>query len=280
MLGAALAPPRPAWAGGLRVAALDWALAATAVAVGARVVGVPAVDYYRRAVVEPALPADVVDVGLLFTPNFELLDELRPDLIVIPPGLRAAESLLARIAPVRCVDLAPDGGDALDNAVAATVAFADALGAREGGARLIADMERTFRDAAGALSARRGERFFIAMLADDRHLTLLGPGSLFDDVLGRLGLVNAQREPGLWGGRSVVGLDRLARQPEAGIVLIDADGENLAAPIDPNGVFWRALPAVRAGRVFHLPAVLDNGGAPAARRFATLLAAVLGKGSA
>ncbi|OCC05500.1 hypothetical protein BA190_08820 [Labrys sp. WJW] len=261
-----------------RIVVLDWALAATAVSIGANVIGVPAIDYYRRSAVEPALPSGVVDVGLLFTPNFELLDELKPDLIVIPPALQVAGGLLKRTAPVVTISLEHEGRHSIEAAATATRLLASLLRMPQQGEALIEDTRQHLAQAAAEVARWRGRPFFIAMFADGQHLTLFGPKSLFADVLGALALVNAEEKSGFWGGRIVVGLDRLAGVPDAGIILIDAGDGNAMAQASAGGIFWNSLPAVRDGRVFQLPAILENGGLSAADRFARLLVASLKAG--
>jgi iron-chelate-transporting ATPase len=72
---------------GPRLAVLDWGLAETCLALGCVPVGVPAPAWYDRYAVEPPMPPGVADVGLLFTPNFEVLQDLALDAVVIPPLL-------------------------------------------------------------------------------------------------------------------------------------------------------------------------------------------------
>lgn len=261
-----------------RIVVLDWALAATALALGANVIGVPATDYYRQVAVEPAIPDGTVDIGLLFTPNFELLDELRPDLIVIPPGLAVARPFLSRIAPVASVDLAPDGTASLAAAKAGTLRLGQILGLDGPAHRLIGDMEDMVARAAGQLAFWRSRPILIAMPVDDRHLTLFGPGSLFAEVITALSLTNGLSQGGFWGGRVLAGLEKIAAYPDVTLVLIDPDGDNAVTRAGMKSVFWQALPAARDNRVFRLPPVLENGGIPAAMRLARLLSATLGRG--
>ncbi len=78
----------------------------------------------------------------------------------------------------------------------------------------------------------------------------------------------------LWGG-TVIGVEELAEDPEAVIVLIDAPG---LAPTEnfTRSPIWQALPAVRAGRSIRLPSFWGFGALPTAVRFAETLAASLG----
>ncbi|NTF44183.1 ABC transporter substrate-binding protein [Rhizobium rhizogenes] len=263
-----------------RIVVLDWALAASALALGANIVGVPAIDYYRQSVIEPPMPDEVTDVGLLFTPNFELLDELAPDLIIIPPSLRIGEPFLQRIAPTVIIDLSHNGDATIASAISGTEQLANAIGQQSTWPALRAVMERQLQDAKVLVSSWHERPLWIATSADDRHLTVFGPGSLFADILDRLGLINAQKDSGFWRGQATVGLDRIAGVPEAGLVLIAADGSNSVSMPSADGVFWQALPPVRDGRIFQLPPVMDNGGVPAIIRFARLLATALnGKGA-
>lgn len=264
----------------LRIVVLDWALAATALALRANVVGVPAIDYYRQSVIEPPMPDEVTDVGLLFTPNFELLDQLAPDLIIIPPSLRIGEPFLKRIAPTVIVDLSRNGDATISSAISGSETLAKALDAQAEWLALRSRMERQLQDATAQLSSWHRRPLWITTSADDRHLTAFGLGSLFADILTRLGLSNAQKDGGFWRGQATVGLDRIASVPEAGLVLIAADGSNSVSMPSVDGVFWQALPAVRDNRLFQLPPVMDNGGVPAIIRFARLLAVSLsGRGA-
>jgi hypothetical protein len=70
---------------GLRVAAMDWALAETMIALGHRPIAIVAANDWNRFVVEPSLPAGIVDLGLQPEINFELLASLDPDLILTSP---------------------------------------------------------------------------------------------------------------------------------------------------------------------------------------------------
>lgn len=258
-----------------RTVVLDWALAATALALGATVIGVPAIDYYREAVVQPEMPDSVHDVGLLFTPNFEMLDALKPDLIVIPPALSPAQSFLERISPVLTVDLSPDGTSSLAAARAGTLRFADALSLRSSALHLIEETNQAIEGAARNAEGWRSRPILIGSRLDDRHMMLYGPGSLFADVVDAMSLSNAIDKSGPFGGRATVGLERVAEHPEAILFLIDPDNNAGADQAPKASLFWQALPAVRENRVVRLAVVMENGGLPAAARLANLLSASL-----
>lgn len=72
-----------------RIAAIDWAMLETSVALGVMPVAATELIQFRAGAVEPDIPESVADLGLRGAPNFELLQLTRPDLILISPFTRA-----------------------------------------------------------------------------------------------------------------------------------------------------------------------------------------------
>lgn len=259
-----------------RIVTFDWPLTATALSLGADVVGLPSPEYYDLSTVEPALPAGIVDVGLLFTPSFEILDELHPDLIVIPPDLAYAAPMFQRISRTVIIDLSGSGADPLGAARAGTADLAQRLQLDAAGEALAARYDRAVISARKTLSRLSEGTVLIGSFADDRHLTVYGQDTLLGRVLTDLGLTNALAGLNGASGRSVIGVERLARVPDAAILLLANGGNNAVPENSAAGIFWQALPAVRDKRVTELPAVLEDGGLPAALRLCRLLAGKAG----
>ncbi|WP_159107460.1 ABC transporter substrate-binding protein, partial [Azospirillum sp. B506] len=157
----AASPPR-------RVAVLDWGLAASCVALGCVPVGVPAPSWCTRYVGYPALPAGVVDVGLLFTPNFELLQELKPDAILIPPGLDVMRGPLERVAPVFAVALDRPGAAVLERAGSETRRLAALLGLEAAAEALAARAEAALEKAAHRLAPLADRPVWLVNILDQR----------------------------------------------------------------------------------------------------------------
>jgi ABC-type Fe3+-hydroxamate transport system substrate-binding protein len=82
-----------------RIVVLNWSLTEMVLSLGVTPVGVPAPAWYTSSVVEPPLPAGIVDLGLLYQPNYDLLYELKPDLILITPAHSSVRASFERIAP-------------------------------------------------------------------------------------------------------------------------------------------------------------------------------------
>ncbi len=258
---------------GMRVAVLDWGLAETCLALGCVPAGVPAPPWYDRYAVEPPMPPGVPDVGLLFTPNLELLQELAPDAVLISPLLALLRGHLERIAPLIVASVYRPAPGAYDWAQAETRRLAERLGRAAAGAALEADCRATLAQARAALAGYDGRPLYVLSVLDAQHVNVFGRNSLHHDVLLRLGLRNA------WDGDTAgefatLGIERLVQTPEARIIAIAAGGGDRLGAVAASPL-WQALPAVRAGRVLPVGPVLGSGGLPAARRFARLLASAL-----
>jgi iron complex transport system substrate-binding protein len=257
----------------LRIAALDWGMVATLVSLGVTPVGVPAPAWYDRYVVDPALPTSVVDVGLLFTPNFELLQALAPQLIVTTPLLQQAAPMLQRIAPVYADLIFQPTPDVLDIAERGTLGLAERIGARGAGEQLIASTRNELTATAQRFAGQATRPFIIASPLDNRHVSLFGPNSLYGGVLRRCGLTNADMT--IQGEFNIVGLEKLGSYGDATMILIDSPVvPGMAARLTESRL-WRTFPFVLDGRLHILPAVLGSGGLPSASRFARLLADAL-----
>lgn len=89
-------------------------------------------------------------------------------------------------------------------------------------------------------------------LIDPRHMLVLGPNCLFQEVLDEYGIVNAwQGETNFWGS-TAVSIDRLAMYKEADVICFD-HGNNTDMNALMATPLWQAMPFVRAGRFHRRP---------------------------
>ncbi|TNC13048.1 iron-siderophore ABC transporter substrate-binding protein [Methylobacterium terricola] len=268
------APAHGAGAARPRVAAIDWAMLETALALGAEVVAGAELVLYRRLVVEPPVPDRVADLGLRGSLNVEALLRAAPDLILSAPWYGRIEGQLARIAPVLSLRIDQRGRPPYAAAVEATRIIAARAG-RDGEAeRVIAETEAALAAAAGRLAPRRGERIFVISVGDPRHFRAFGPDSMHGAVLDRLGLTSAWTGNTRYVAQAPVDILALAQDPQAGIVVIGPLPPDAARAL-PRSALWNALPAVRENRVRVLDPVNPFGALPTAARFARLLAEAL-----
>ncbi len=111
-------------------------------------------------------------------------------------------------------------------------------------------------------------------LGDARHFRVFGADSMFGEVLSALGLANAWTEETSYSAMAPVGLEALARVPDAWIVMIPPLPPERIASCSDQRLLERAARRARGPRA---DARLDQpfGALPAARRFARLLAEAL-----
>ncbi len=257
-----------------RLAAIDWAMMETAIALGHMPVAGCELIRFRASTTEPRLADGVTDLGLRGAPNFELLQLVRPDLILSSPYYTRHEARMSGIAPVLSLTFFQPGEPPLPRAMAALTDLAQALGDPAAGMAAVAQTEAAF----DAL-ARRARRFadrpvMLIDIGDARHFRAFGADSLYGSTLQRIGLPNAWTEATRFSFAAPVPLDRLADLPAARFVLV-APVPLVARDQLRRSALWNALPEVRAGRVLQLPPGNPFGAVPAARHFASLLIGAL-----
>lgn len=254
-----------------RLAVLDWAWAETALAIGIDPVAVAEADLYQERVVAPALPRGTVDLGLRSWPNMELLKSLRPDFIFSQADYGVSTSRLETIAPTLALPLYTRERRPLHFAEAGVATIASTLDREAKGQAFLEAADALFADVRAGLQAYDSRPLLMIKFADDRLIDIYGPGSLFHDVLGRLGIQNAWDQAGSHWGFSTVGLDAIARYREARLVIIEPEP---TASLLESGL-WNAIPSVRAKRVITIPQTWVFGGLPSALRFAAILGKAL-----
>lgn len=266
--------PSGAEAAGPRVAALDWGLASTVAALGAGPAAVAERDGYARWVGAPTLPAATIELGLRTGPSLETLAALKPDLILVNAlnaGLRAR---LDTIAPTYSntifgVEHAPIAG-----AIAAARALGQRLDRSQAAEALIAATEAHFTAARLRLAARAPRPLIPLGFLDSRHVRLYGAGSLFDDVMGRIGLRNGWTGATNPWGFSLVAIEALATCPDVDLLVIDPTPADARHAMAHNGL-WSALVAANRMHVIALPPIWAFGDLCAAGRCADLMAEAL-----
>lgn len=260
-----------------RLAAIDWAMLETAIAIGHMPVAAAELVRFRADVAEPAVPDAVIDLGLRGAPNFELLQLVRPDLILSSPYYAHHEDRLRRIAPVLSLPFFVPGEAPLPKALAALTALADAVGDPAAGARALAGAEAELDRLALRLKPFRDRPVALVDIGDARHLRAFGFDSLFGSTLDRLGLRNAWTDRTAFSFLAPVPIERLALMPEARLVVVGGLPASAARALS-RSILWRVLPAVAHGRTYRLADTNAFGAVPAALRFSRLLVQALEAG--
>lgn len=250
-----------------RIVSLDWGVTQTLVAIGAPPIATPDLRGYRANVVEPALPAEVVDIGLRTEPNLELMAALRPDLILIPPGYRAMQPIFERIATTQAIEIYGGAPALLPRLEAVTRSLA-ALASRP--AEGLALVEQSKHALAAGADPNSRPAILPLRLLDDRHAMVFGRRSLFAAVLERLGEAGAwQGQTNAW-GFATTGIEQLVAY--GGATLVSIGSGNGILDRFRNGPLWHVLQ--RSGsRLIAFPPIWAFGTLPSALRFARCLAA-------
>ncbi|WP_087001366.1 ABC transporter substrate-binding protein [Rhizobium sullae] len=273
LLGALAASPfAPAAFAGLprRIVCLEWTSAEMLVSLGVPPLAVADLKGYRDWVAAPALPLSTLDLGARGEPNLEVISALRPDLIAGAYGYGIDETIYTRFAPVFRVPFYEGMSTPLAQAEAETIKLAAIVGRQDAARNLVSETMRTINDTRDALHTRRAVPIAIISMFDDRQVRVYGRGSLFQDVLDRVGLVNAWTgETSQW-GFSTVGIDALTAIGNARLISLDPIPPHIRIRIEQSSL-WTNLPCVRAGNVATIPPVWPFGGLAAAARFATFI---------
>lgn len=265
----ALSCGRAAAAGPTRPATLDWAILETLLALGHPPVAATELIQFRAVAVEPPVPEGVADLGLRGLPNFETLLFARPDIIFNSNFYAGLEPRLNAIAPVESFDLYRPGVAPWEPMAAMTRAIATRLGDAGAGEALVAATEAEFARLRSRLG-NVGRPVLPINLGDARHFRAFGFDSMIGEAVLRLGLANGWDAATSYSATAPVGIEVLAQHPDAWIAIIGPTPPDAERVLE-RSAFWRALPAVAAGRVLWLGPVNPFGALPSARRFARLL---------
>ncbi|WP_455925902.1 ABC transporter substrate-binding protein [Pseudomonas putida] len=276
--GLAIACGLPARAAALqRIVAINWVAAETLLTLGITPLAISDGRYYGLRMPTTALPTEVLDVGPYWEPNLELIQALAPQLILSDPMPPAIGRALQSIAPTEVVDVYPS----TDSVWASATGFMNRLAARvdrqQQAAGWIAASQARLARLREQLAQRRQPPLYIAVLNQDgRHAMVYGQHSMAQDVLDRLGLVNAWQGPRGTMGTTLIGIEQLTQQPDAHLLYIEipTTATRLQNLRQANAL-WDNLPAVRRGNTLALGKFFPFGGAPSMLNLAEVIGAYL-----
>jgi ferric hydroxamate transport system substrate-binding protein len=257
-----------------RIAVVDWAMFETLLALGVEPVAATELVQFRKIAVEPHVPAQVADLGLRGSPNFEMLRLSNPDLIISSRWFTWAQDNLEQIAPVVSYSVYEPDRPPYASAEQITIALGESLGRKQRAQAYVDTSSLELAQARLRVADRTARPVFLINLGDARHFRVFGTDSMFGDVLQRLGFTNAWPKATSYAAAAPIPLEALAEVPKASIVIISPVPPDARSTL-ANSPLWNAFPAVREGRVATLPPVNPFGALPAARRFARVLTEAL-----
>ncbi|MFM0505610.1 iron-siderophore ABC transporter substrate-binding protein [Paraburkholderia caffeinilytica] len=256
-----------------RIVVLDWALTEMLLSIGVVPVGAANTAGFLRSFPASTLPRSVVDLGLMFQPNMELLLSLKPDLIVVSPAHAALCTSLERIAPTVTFGRYRSSATPYTDARAETLQLARMLDCVPRADALLAHASNVLDEARARLAALprvRDTPLYMVRFLDETHLRVYGLHSLFGELFATLGLRNAWQGATRSGAYATIAFDAL--RPAFGTTLLYQKPLPLSVVNMMNtSPLWAAQPFVRSGRLIGMPAVPAEGSVASAIYFVRVL---------
>ncbi|WP_083007647.1 ABC transporter substrate-binding protein [Halomonas sp. GT] len=253
-------------------ATIDWTIAETLLALDAPVGSVAQQSDYHAWVGEPRIPDSATDMGLRTQPNLELLAQVPPEQILLSPMFAGLAPRLERIAPVSTFSFYSPGTDTWQEMQALTRQLGELTNRNTQAEKLINETQTLMaklRD-----QAPESAPLLMVQFMDARHVRVFGESSLYNAVLKQLTLPNAWDQPTNAWGFTLVGIEALARYPEATLVIIEPLPAGIEEQLESSSL-WQHLPSVKNAQLLRLPPVWSFGALPSAQRFARELFAAL-----
>jgi len=258
-----------------RVVVLDWGLTEMVLSIGVVPVGIANTRDFRRNFTACDVPASVVDLGLMFQPNMELLFALKPDLIVISPAHARLQAALERVAPTVTLGRYRSSEAPYSAARAETLQLARLLGCEARAEALLAQADMALDRARTALAAlpgasavdgAKGRPLYMVNFIDEAHVRVFGPNSFYGELMMTLGLQNAVHS----GAFSTTGFDVLGNVPDATLLYMKPLAPSVVNMMKTSPL-WHAMPFKNDGRMMGLPRVPPDGCLLSAMLFARVL---------
>ncbi|MBK0031185.1 ABC transporter substrate-binding protein [Erwinia sp. S43] len=245
-----------------RIVAINWAAAETLLSIGITPLAISDTGYFRRRIPQPVLPDGVQDIGPFWEPNMELLDALRPSLIISDVLSAPVMAKMAAIAPLETVSGWYASGNPWQALHDWTQQTGRRLGADAAAARWLQRVKVEVNDLRQRLEARQQARVLAMVLDQDgKHATIYGSGSLADAVIRQLGLRNAWQKAVNAAHIARVRIEELADLPCDRLFYTELPTAmtRLMRARQPDGL-WQQLPMVKSDRVTHLDHFFPFGG--------------------
>lgn len=254
-----------------RIAASNWTVAETLIALGVTPYAVSDIPNYNKWVQAPPVPDSTLDIGLRNEPNLELLAQNPPDLLMTSALFSRDNARLERLMPVEMIDNFYTDQPFFDATLAMTRKIADLTHRQPQAEALIADTEQVLERAAQALKGS-STPLYVVQFSDAQHVRVFGQGNMVGTLFARTDLTNAWSGPTNSWGYASISIARLAERPDARIVVIEPYPRGVGEALAGNQI-WQHLPAVREGRVSFIDPIWPYGGLISLQRLARSLVA-------
>ncbi|NIE98537.1 ABC transporter substrate-binding protein [Pantoea sp. Acro-805] len=260
-----------------RIVAINWAAAETLLCLGVIPLAISDSRYFRRRIPHPVLPENVQDVGPFWEPNMEVLNALRPSLIISDNLSPPVMAKMNKIAPVEIFSVYATSGDLWQALSDWTTQTGTRLDVASNATRWLQQAQREMRLFRQRLAHHSTLRVLVMLLDQDgKYATIYGKGSLADSVIHQLGLHNAWQKSVNAAHVARVRIEELADLSCDWLFYTELPTAmtRLMRTRQPNGL-WRHLPIIAAGKVTRLEHFFPFGGQATALGLAAELTAAL-----
>ncbi|MDO6440740.1 siderophore ABC transporter substrate-binding protein [Marinobacter sp. 2_MG-2023] len=244
------------------VAVLDWSTLDTMAALGVEAQGIP-----RSNIMPPMLEqyddARFVQIGSLFEPDYEALQNLKPDLIILGRRASSQYEKVAEYGPT--LDLTPDPKDMLGSVVRNTEILGQIFDREEQAAELTAKLKASVKQLQ-TLAAKQGSG--LALLTSGGKMRAFGIGTRFGMIHDVFGVTPAVADLKVGRHGQAVSYEFLLEANPDWLFVMDRDAaigrEGVAARQMMDNELVQATEAGAKGQIVYLEPVswylLDNSG--------------------
>lgn len=259
-----------------RIVTLEWLPTELLIALGVMPLAIADIPNYNLWVAEPPLAPGVIDVGQRTEPNMELIQQLKPSLLLITQGYGPDTQQLETIAPVLGVKANDGSAKPMQLAIKSLHKLADTLGLQDRAEQHL----RVYNDAIAKtrelMKPVAQQPVLLMTFIDPRHVLVFGHGSMFHEIMGDVGLTNEWGGEGSFWGSVSVGVERLTRIKNARVLCFDHGSADIMDAVAKTPL-WKSMPFVRANQFSVVPAVWFYGATFSAMHFCKILNSTLGK---
>ncbi|PKE32748.1 iron-hydroxamate transporter substrate-binding subunit [Rahnella sp. AA] len=259
-----------------RIVTLEWLPTELLIALGVMPLAIADIPNYNLWVAEPPLAPGVIDVGQRTEPNMELIQQLKPSLLLITEGYGPDTQQLETIAPVLGVKANDGSAKPMQLAIKSLHKLADYIGLQDRAEQHLQVYNDAVAKTRELMKPVSQQPVLLITFIDPRHVLVFGQGSMFHEIMGDVGLTNAWGGEGSFWGSVSVGVERLTSIKNARVLCFDHGSADIMDAVAKTPL-WKSMPFVRANQFSVVPAVWFYGATFSAMHFCKILNSTLGK---
>jgi iron complex transport system substrate-binding protein len=243
-----------------RIVALNWSMAENLIELGITPVGIADMAGYQSWVVKPAIPAGVTDVGTRSEPNLEIIQELKPDLILLSSMQLDMLPRLQNIAPTLFYDSFNAKQDNYLKSREIYLSLATLLNKQDYAQQRLQHLEQQLEQLAAQLQQHfSGQLPEVTTIRFNNPATVIvyGDNSMSQAAAKRLGLNPALPQKASQWGITQKKITDLAKIKDG--IVVNIEPFVFAEQLN-NSPLWQAMPFVKKGHYTTMQSAWSYGG--------------------